>query len=151
MAGLLSVALCAPLAACGSSSGSNGGSTASSSSSAATTSASSSFDANKFYAGQWRGSVEITGQTVYGTAGGNEQMLDVILNDDGTCEVKPLEAHADLLTDTGTWEGTESDVTLTLSKGTTIKLTVVDQATLTGNAADFGIADFDTINFDFYG
>ena len=78
-------------------------------------------------------------------------MLDVILNDDGTCEVKPLEAHADLLTDTGTWEGTESDVTLTLSKGTTIKLTVVDQATLTGNAADFGIADFDTINFDFYG
>ena len=149
MAGLLSVALCAPLAACGSSSGSNGGSTASSSSSAATTS--SSFDANKFYAGQWRGSVEITGQTVYGTAGGNEQMLDVILNDDGTCEVKPLEAHADLLTDTGTWEGTESDVTLTLSKGTTIKLTVVDQATLSGNAADFGIADFDTINFDFYG
>ena len=125
MAGLLSVALCAPLAACGSSSSSTGtGSTASSSSSAATTS--SRFDANKFYAGQWRGSVEITGQTVYGTAGGNEQMLDVILNDDGTCEVKPLEAHADLLTDTGTWEGTESDVTLTLSKGTTIKLTVVD-------------------------
>lgn len=154
MAGLLSVALCAPLAACGSSSSSTGtGSTASSSSSTATTSSSSSssFDANKFYAGQWRGSVEITGQTVYGTAGGNEQMLDVILNDDGTCEVKPLEAHADLLTDTGTWEGTESDVTLTLSKGTTIKLTVVDQATLTGNAADFGIADFDTINFDFYG
>ena len=151
MAGLLSVALCAPLAACGSSSGSNGGSTASSSASTTTATTSSSFDANKFYAGQWRGSVEITGQTVYGTAGGNEQMLDVILNDDGTCEVKPLEAHADLLTDTGTWEGTESDVTLTLSKGTTIKLTVVDQATLTGNAADFGIADFDTINFDFYG
>ena len=151
MAGLLSVALCAPLAACGASSGSNGGSTASSSASTTTATTSSSFDANKFYAGQWRGSVEITGQTVYGTAGGNEQMLDVILNDDGTCEVKPLEAHADLLTDTGTWEGTESDVTLTLSKGTTIKLTVVDQATLTGNAADFGIADFDTINFDFYG
>ena len=151
MAGLLSVALCAPLAACGSSSGSNGGSTASSSTATTTATTSSSFDANKFYAGQWRGSVEITGQTVYGTAGGNEQMLDVILNDDGTCEVKPLEAHADLLTDTGTWEGTESDVTLTLSKGTTIKLTVVDQATLSGNAADFGIADFDTINFDFYG
>ena len=151
MAGLLSVALCAPLAACGSSSGSNGGASASSSASTTTATTSSSFDANKFYAGQWRGSVEITGQTVYGTAGGNEQMLDVILNDDGTCEVKPLEAHADLLTDTGTWEGTESDVTLTLSKGTTIKLTVVDQATLTGNAADFGIADFDTINFDFYG
>ena len=32
-----------------------------------------------FFAGQWRGSVEVTGETVYGTAGGNEQMLDVVL------------------------------------------------------------------------
>jgi len=95
--------------------------------------------------------VEITGQTVYGTAGGNEQMLDVVLDKDGTCKVTPLAAHADLLTDTGTWKGTESEVTLTLSKGATITLKVVDQATLSGNAADFGIADFDTINFDFYG
>ena len=29
--------------------------------------------------------------------------------------------------------------------------TVVDQATMQGNAADFGIDGFDTINFDFYG
>ena len=158
VAGLLAATLCMPLAACGGSSSGSSSSSATSSSTSATSSSSSSkdsssseFDANKAYAGQWRGSVKITGQTVYGTAGGTEAMLDVNLNDDGTCEVKPLEAHADLLTDTGTWEGTESDVTLTLSKGTTIKLTVVDQATLTGNAADFGIADFDTINFDFYG
>ena len=40
-----------------------------------------------FFAGQWRGSVEVTGETVYGTAGGNEQMLDVVFGDDGTVEV----------------------------------------------------------------
>jgi len=148
MAGLLSAALFAPLAACGGSGSSGSGSDSGASSSS---SSSSSFDAASFYAGQWRGSVEITGQTVYGTAGGNEQMLDVVLNEDGTCEVTPLAAHADLLTDTGTWEGTESEVTLTLSKGEAITLEVVDQATLSGNAADFGIADFDTISFDFYG
>lgn len=152
MAGLLSVALCAPLAACGGS-GASGSSTDTSTDTgtSASTDSSSSFDAASFYAGQWRGSVEITGQTVYGTAGGNEQMLDVVLDKDGTCEVTPLAAHADLLTDTGTWKGTESEVTLTLSKGATITLKVVDQATLSGNAADFGIADFDTIDFDFYG
>ncbi|MBR3384179.1 MAG: hypothetical protein IKG69_03075 [Atopobiaceae bacterium] len=103
-----------------------------------------------FFAGQWRGSVEVTGETVYGTAGGNEQMLDVIFADDGTVEVVPLEAHADLLTDSGTYEGTESEVTLHLSSGD-ITLTTVDNATMSGNAADFGIADFETINFDFYG
>lgn len=103
-----------------------------------------------FFAGQWRGSVEVTGETVYGTAGGNEQMLDVVFGDDGTVEVTPLEAHADLLTDSGTYEGTESEVTLHLSSGD-ITLTVVDNATMQGNAADFGIDGFDTINFDFYG
>ena len=108
------------------------------------------FDAVEAYWGQWRGSVEITGQTVYGTAGGTEQMLDVELNEDGTCEVVPLEAHADLLTDEGTWEGTEEEITLHLSSKD-IVLTVVDGATLEGDAADFDIADFDTINFDFYG
>ena len=59
-------------------------------------------------------------------------------------------AHADLLTDTGTWEGTEDQITLHLSSKD-ITLKVVDKNTLEGNAADFGIADFDTINFDFYG
>ena len=112
--------------------------------------AESDFDYVGFYTGQWRGSVEVTGETVYGTAGGNEQMLDVIFADDGTVEVVPLEAHADLLTDSGTYEGTESEVTLHLSSGD-ITLTTVDNATMSGNAADFGIADFETINFDFYG
>lgn len=117
---------------------------------AADAAAASDFDANGFYAGQWRGSVEITGQTVYGNAGGNEQMLDVFFNEDGTCEVKPLEAHADLLADSGTWEGTAESVTLHLGKGD-ITLNVTGAANLAGTAADFDIADFETINFDFYG
>ena len=103
-----------------------------------------------FFAGQWRGSVEVTGETVYGTAGGNEQMLDVVFDDQGGVQVTPLEAHADLLTDSGTYEGTAESVTLHLSSGD-ITLTVVDSATMQGNAADFGIDGFDTINFDFYG
>lgn len=147
-----------PLVGCGGSSSSTSTDTSSSSSATTTTTtsdsssstSSSDFDANAFYVGQWRGSVEITGQTVYGTAGGTEQMLDVIINEDGTCEVTPLEAHADLLTDTGTWEGTEDELTLHLTDKD-ITLTVVDKATLEGNAADFGISDFDTIDFDFYG
>ena len=157
VAGLLAATLCMPLAACGGSSSGSSSSSATTSSTSATSSSSSSkdsssseFDANKAYAGQWRGSVKITGQTVYGTAGGTEAMLDVNLNDDGTCEVKPLEAHADLLTDTGTWEGTEDEITLHLSSKD-ITLKVVDKNTLEGNAADFDIADFDTIDFDFYG
>lgn len=158
VAGLLAATLCMPLVACGGSSSSASSSSSATTNSTSTTSSSSSskdsssseFDANKAYAGQWRGSVEITGQTVYGTAGGSEPMLDVNLSDDGTCEVKPLEAHADLLTDTGTWEGTEGQITLHLSSKD-ITLKVVDKNTLEGNAADFDIADFDTINFDFYG
>ncbi|ADK68814.1 hypothetical protein Olsu_1726 [Olsenella uli DSM 7084] len=147
IAGALALALATPLAACGN--GGDGSATMSSDTSAASTQG-SDFDANKTYVGQWRGSVEITGQTVYGTAGGNEQMLDVIVKDDGSCEVKPLEKHADLLSDKGTWEGTKSELTLHLSKGD-IKLEVVDNATLKGTASDFGIADFDNIDFDFYG
>ena len=149
--GALAMALSMPLVACGNASSgtsSNSGTTTATEQKSDTKT--SDFDANGFYAGQWRGSVEMTGQTVYGTAGGFEQMLDVNLSDDGTCEVKPLEAHADLLTDTGTWEGTEDQITLHLSSKD-ITLKVVDKNTLEGNAADFGIADFDTINFDFYG
>ncbi|RVU96902.1 hypothetical protein EII22_09290 [Coriobacteriales bacterium OH1046] len=108
------------------------------------------FDAAGFYTGQWRGSVEVTGQTVYGNAGGNEPMLDVVFAEDGTVEVTPLEAHADLPSGSGTWDGTEESVTLHLDSGDII-LTVVDTAKLSGNAADFGIADFEIINFDFYG
>jgi hypothetical protein len=105
----------------------------------------SDFDAVAFYWGQWRGSVEMTGDSPYGTQIGMEQMLDVFLNQDGTCEIKPLPAHADLMTATGTWEAAdETCVTLHLESGD-IVLTTQNKDTLTGNAADFGIADFDEI------
>ena len=150
--GALAMALSMPLVACGNSttgSTSNGGSaTATEQKSDAK---SSDFDANATYVGQWRGSVEMTGQTVYGTAGGSEPMLDVNFAEDGTCTVVPLEAHADLLDDKGTWEGTADEVTLHMEKAGDITLKVVDKNTLEGTAADFDIADFDTIQFDFYG
>ena len=41
-------------------------------------------------------------------------------------------------------------MTLHLGKGD-ITLNVTGAANLAGNAADFDIADFETINFDFYG
>lgn len=142
----LSALLVLSLAACGGTSAASSG-TASSS---ASQSQSSDFDADSFYVGQWRGSVAVTGTSVYGTTGGTEAMLDIFLNDDGSCEVKPLESHADLLSDSGTWEGTDSELTLHLSKGD-VKLKVIDKATLEGTASDFDIADFDTIAFDFFG
>ena len=148
----LAAVIAMPLTACG---GSGSATTTSGSSAAATSSSSSSssssFDANKTYAGQWRGSVEMTGQTVYGTAGGSEQMLDVNLSEDGTCEVVPLEKHADLLNDKGTWEGTEDAVTLHLDKAGDIELKASGKNALEGDAHKFDIADFDTIQFDFYG
>ena len=142
----LSALLVLSLAACGGTSAASSG-TASSS---ASQSQSSDFDADSFYVGQWRGAVAVTGTSVYGTTGGTEAMLDIFLNDDGSCEVKPLESHADLLSDSGTWEGTDSELTLHLSKGD-VKLKVIDKATLEGTASDFDIADFDTITFDFFG
>ena len=149
----IAVALSMPLVACGGSSSSS--SSTSSSSTTTTTSSSSSnsssFDAVASYQGQWRGSVKMTGQTVYGTAGGSEQMLDVNLESDGTCTVVPLEAHADLLNDKGTWEGTESAITLHLDKAGDIEMTIKDKNTASANAKLFEIADFDTIDFDFYG
>lgn len=151
VAGLaLVTALALPLVGCGTSSSSSSSSTAASTTAASTSSSSSDFDANAFYVGQWRGSVEMTGQTVYGTAGGFEQMLDVNLEEDGTCTVVPLEAHADLLNDEGTWEGTEDELTLHLSAGD-IVLTVTGKSELEGPAADFDIADFETIEFEFFG
>lgn len=142
----LSALLVLSLAACGGTSAASSG-TASSS---ASQSQSSDFDADSFYVGQWRGSVAVTGTSVYGTTGGTEAMLDIFLNDDGSCEVKPIESHADLLSDSGTWEGTDSELTLHLAKGD-VKLKVIDKATLEGTASDFDIADFDTITFDFFG
>lgn len=139
-----------PLTACGTSSSS----TTTSSSTTAVTSASSSssdFDAVEYFWGQWRGSVETTGESVYGTVGGTEQMLDIYLNEDGTVSTEPLEAHKDLLTATGTWTAEdESGVTITLDDGTEIKLTAVDSTTLEGDPTDFDIDGFDTITFTLY-
>lgn len=149
VAGMLAAVLAMPLTACGGSSSSSSD-TSSTTETTETTEAASDFDANALYAGEWMGSVEITGQTVYGSAGGFEQMVSVVFAEDGTVTVTPDPDHTDLLTDKGTWEGTEADVTLHLSNGD-ITLTVVDNATLTGKAADFGIADFEDIQFDFYG
>ena len=152
--GILSVALACTLAACGGSSSSSSDTAAETTAEQTTETAEAAGpteEAIAFFTGQWRGSVEVTGETVYGTAGGNEQMLDVLVADDGTVEVAPLEAHADLLSDTGTWEGDpDSVLTLHLSDRD-ITLTVVDAATLQGTASDFDIDGFDTINFDFYG
>lgn len=153
--GALAMALSMPLVACGNASNgtssNSGTTTATEQKSDSKSDSKSDFDANKFYAGQWRGSVEMTGQTVYGTAGSFEQMLDVNLAEDGTCEVVPLEAHADLLNDKGTWEGTADKLTLHLEKAGDIELTVSGKANLEGDAHAFDIADFDTIQFDFYG
>lgn len=146
--GALAMTLALPLAACGgtpAATGDDGGADA------PAASEDGGFDAVDAYWGQWRGSVEITGTTVYGTAGGSENMLDLNLAEDGTCTVEPLEAHADLPTDSGTWEGTESEITLHLETAGDVVLTVTGSAKCEGDAHAFGIADFDTINFDFYG
>lgn len=148
LAGLLAATLAMPLAACG---GSSAGTSTSGGSTTTTSAAKGDFDANETYVGQWRGYVEMTGQTVYGTAGGSEQMLDVNFAEDGTVTVEPLEAHADLLEDSGTWEGTAEEVTLHLEKAGDIKLTSSGKDKLEGDAHAFDIADFDTILFDFYG
>ena len=108
------------------------------------------FNAIATYYGQWHGAVETSGDSVYGTMGGEEAMLDLYLNDDGTCSVEPVEAHADLLTDEGTWDGTEGQIVLHLTDGD-ITVTVTGGDTAEANAADFGIEGFDTILFDFYG
>ena len=140
-----------PLAACGGTS--TGSNNAAKDSGTASTQQSSDFDAVAFYAGEtdstWRASVETTGATAYGNVAGSEPMLDLIINADGTCSTEPLENHKDLLTAEGTWEGTESELTLTLD-GATVALTVVDDTTLTGNPADFGIEGFDELTFTLY-
>ena len=153
--GALAMALSMPLVACcnasSGTSSNSGTTTATEQKSDSKSDSKSDFDANKVYAGQWRGSVKMTGQTVYGTAGGFEPMLDVNISDDGTCTVVPLEAHADLLNDKGTWEGTADKLTLHLEKAGDIELTSSGKNSLEGDAHAFDIADFDTIPVDFYG
>ena len=107
---------------------------------------SSDFDAAAFYTGQWRASVETSGNSVYGNVSGTEPMLDVICNEDGTCSVEPVEGHEDLLTAEGTWEGTESQLTLSVD-GKEIVIDVVSDTALEGDPTDFGIEGFDTLDF----
>lgn len=149
--GALAMALSMPLVACGNASSGTSSNSGTATATEQKSGSKSDFDANKVYAGQWRGSVKMTGQTVYGTAGGFEPMLDVNISDDGTCTVVPLEAHADLLNDKGTWEGTADKLTLHLEKAGDIELTSSGKNSLEGDAHAFDIADFDTIQFDFYG
>ena len=108
-----------------------------------------SFDAVAFYEGQWRAVVETSADSPYGTTAGTESMLDVYIEEDGTCSVVPLEDHADLLTDEGTWEGDETTLTLHLTDGD-ITITVVDDKTLTADPTDFGIDGFDELTLVLY-
>lgn len=145
----LACAIAAPLMGCDGTAANGGSGTQSGG--AAQSEQTDGFDAVEAYWGKWRGSVATTETTVYGNEGGTEAMLDVNLEQDGTCTVEPLDTHPDLLKDSGTWEGTESEITLHLDSAGDITLTVVDRATLEANAADFDIADFDVLSLDFYG
>lgn len=147
----VAAALAMPLAACG-----NSGTTSTTdtkSDSAATQTTGSKSDSKEkdasYYAGQWRGSVETTGQTVYGTAGGTEQMLDVFLNEDGTAETKPCKNHEDLLTATGTWELDGDTVKLTLD-GKDITMKIENDNAMSADPTQFGIDGFDSIDFALY-
>ena len=147
----VAAALAMPLAACG-----NSGTTSTTdtkSDSAATQTTGSKSDSKEkdasYYAGQWRGSVETTGQTVYGTAGGTEQMLDVFLNEDGTAETKPCKNHEDLLTATGTWELDGDTVKLTLD-GKDITMKIENDNAMSADPTQFGIDGFDSIEFALY-
>ncbi len=143
----------APLAACSSSSSSSSDATDTTGSAATTTSdadAENSEEVVEFFTGTWRAYVETTGETIYGTAGGTENMLDVVCEEDGTCTVTPLENHEDLLTDEGTWTASDTDsVTLHLTDGD-ITLTVTSNTSLSGDPTDFGIDGFDELLFTLY-
>lgn len=148
---VVAAALAMPLAACG-----NSGTTSTAdtkSDSAATQTTGSKSDSKEkdasYYAGQWRGSVATTGQTVYGTAGGSEQMLDVFLNEDGTAETKPCKNHEDLLTATGTWELDGDTVKLTLD-GKDITMKIENDNAMSADPTQFGIDGFDSIDFALY-
>lgn len=98
----------------------------------------------------WRGFVEYRENTVYGSANGYEPMLDLVLGDDGSCTVTPLEGHDDLPSDVGTWEDLGEVVMLHFDSGL-IELRVIDSARLEGDASSFGIEGFDFVVFDLFG
>ena len=104
----------------------------------------------EFFAGTWRASVETTGNTVYGNFTGNEYMLDLVLTEDGTATCTPLEGHEDLLGGEGTWTAVDDSAVKVSIDGKDITLTVIDDATMEGNPADFGIEGFDVLSFEYY-
>ena len=139
-------ALAMPLMACGTSGGTSETDTSSSTESEQGT----NDELAEFYAGTWRASVETSGNTVYGNVAGKEYMLDLVLEEDGTATVTPLEGHEDLLTGEGTWTASdESAVTITIDS-TTIELTVIDDATIEADPTDFDIDGFDVLTFEYY-
>ena len=89
--------------------------------------------------------METTGQTVYGTAGSTEQMLDVFLNEDGTAETKPCKNHEDLLTATGTWTLDGDTVNLELD-GKTITMTIENDNAMSAIYSSAS-SSFDSIEF----
>mgnify|MGYP002517320261 CR=1 FL=1 len=147
----MAAALALPLAACGGSSASTSSSSGSAAAASSTSGSSSSSEKDaSYYAGTWRGSVATTGTSVYGTTGGSEQMLDVILNEDGTCETKPCKNHEDLLTDTGTWELDGTTVKISFSSGKSATMTIENDNAMTADPTEFGIDGFDSIDFALY-
>lgn len=151
IASALMLALAGPLAGCSSSDASAPAAEAETAEAAADESTDSDFDAVAYYYGTWRGSVETTGETIYGTAGGSEQMIDVILNEDGTAETKPCKNHEDLLTETGTWEASDDKSVTIHLESCDITLETVDSATLrTDDPTQFGIDGFDEMTFVLY-
>ncbi len=107
-------------------------------------------DLAKFFAGTWRASVETSGNTVYGNVAGKEPMLELVLTEDGTATVTPLEGHEDLLSGEGTWEAADDTAVTVKLDSADITLSVIDDANMEGDAADFGIEGFDVLNFEYY-
>lgn len=100
--------------------------------------------------GTWRGSVTYVKDTVYGSSGGVEPMLDVTLSEDGTCTVEPLEAHSDLPSGDGTWEDLGDTVILNLGS-TEVELRTIEDGRLEGDASDFGVRGYEKVEFDYLG
>lgn len=100
--------------------------------------------------GTWRGSVTYVKDTVYGSSGGVEPMLDVILSEDGTCTVEPLEAHSDLPSRDGIWEDLGDTIILNLGS-IEVELQVIEGGRLEGKASDFGVHGYETMEFDYLG
>lgn len=100
--------------------------------------------------GTWRGSVTYVKETVYGSSGGVEPMLDVTLSEDGTCTVEPLEAHSDLPSGDGTWEDLGDTIILNLGS-IEVELQVIEGGRLEGDASDFGVHGYETMEFVYLG